>query len=156
MFRTIGSDRAKLERFSCPAISRKNQGNREPPHQRGLAIPLRSIASRLCETLGRKAILSRWLIFFFVLGFSLGCSQEGNMNTDERERKAKMKAFLESPEYKKAVEDRLALMKKEGEVREEAEWIGKTGLSEELERELPRYLRREFGQSLFDADSIKA
>lgn len=78
------------------------------------------------------------------------------MNTDESERKAKMKAFLESPEYKKAVEDRLALMKKEDEVREEAEWIGNTGLSEELERELPRYLRREFGQSLFDADSIKA
>lgn len=78
------------------------------------------------------------------------------MNADERERKEKIKAFLEGPEYKKSFEDRLALMKKEEEVREEAEWIGKTSLSEELERELPRYLRREFGQSLFDADSIKA
>ena len=29
---------------------------------------------------------------------------------------------------------------------EEAPWIGMTGLSEEDERELPRYLRREFGE----------
>lgn len=111
---------------------------------------------RSCGALDRKAMLSRWLIFSFVLGLSLGCSQEGNMSTGEREQKAKTKAFLESREYKKAVQDRLALMKKEEEVREEADWIGKTGLSEELERELPRYLRREFGQSLFDAGSIKA
>lgn len=113
-------------------------------------------AHRSRVALDRKAMLSRWLLFAFILGFSLGCSQDNNTSADERERKAMMKTFLESPEHKKAVEDRLALMKKEEEVREEAEWIGKTGLTEELERELPRYLRREFGQSLFDADSIKA
>ena len=110
----------------------------------------------LPQTLGRKTMLSRCPILLLALGFSLGCSRDGNMNADERELKEKMKAFLESPEYKESFEDRLALMKKEEAVREEAEWIGKTGLSEELERELPRYLRREFGQSLFDVDSIEA
>jgi hypothetical protein len=33
---------------------------------------------------------------------------------------------------------------------EEAPWIGRTGLDEATERELPRYLRREFGEFLED------
>lgn len=99
---------------------------------------------------------SRRQIFVLLSALSLGCSQEGNMSTDEREGRARIEAYLKSPEYKKAVDDRLALMEKEEEVREEAGWIGKTGLSEDLERELPRYLRRELGQSLFDSGSIKA
>ena len=40
--------------------------------------------------------------------------------------------------------------------REEAPWIGATGLSEELERELPRYLRREFGELYGDEGALKA
>lgn len=39
---------------------------------------------------------------------------------------------------------------------EEADWFGTTGLGEELERELPKYLRREFGELLLDEDSLKA
>jgi hypothetical protein len=38
---------------------------------------------------------------------------------------------------------------------EVASWFGKTGLSEEDERELPRYLRREFGEVGTD-DGLKA
>nr|WP_315489980.1 hypothetical protein [uncultured Rhodoferax sp.] len=38
---------------------------------------------------------------------------------------------------------------------EVAPWFGKTGLSEEAERELPRYLRREFGEVGAD-DGLKA
>jgi hypothetical protein len=45
---------------------------------------------------------------------------------------------------------------REQNFREEADWFGTTGLDEETERELPRYLRREFGESLFDEDSLKA
>ena len=39
---------------------------------------------------------------------------------------------------------------------EVADWIGRTGLAEETERELPRYLRRERGETLFDEDALKA
>jgi hypothetical protein len=43
-----------------------------------------------------------------------------------------------------------------GPENESAEWFGKTGLSEDIERELPRYLRREFGESLSEPTSLKA
>ncbi|MCC6929480.1 MAG: hypothetical protein IT359_10865 [Gemmatimonadaceae bacterium] len=39
---------------------------------------------------------------------------------------------------------------------EEASWFGRTGLDEATERELPRYLRREFGEFLDDPDGLKA
>jgi hypothetical protein len=39
---------------------------------------------------------------------------------------------------------------------EEADWIGRTGLAEDVERELPRYLRRERNETLFDEDALKA
>ena len=39
---------------------------------------------------------------------------------------------------------------------EEASWFGETGLDEETERELPHYLRRAYGESVFDEDSLKA
>jgi hypothetical protein len=64
--------------------------------------------------------------------------------------------FLQSPEYKKAFDEKLALMKAEGDVAEIAPWFGKTGLGEETERELPRYLRREFGESIFTPGALKA
>ena len=44
----------------------------------------------------------------------------------------------------------------EHEVREEADWFGKTGLDEATERELPRYLRRELGEYLDDPEGLKA
>jgi hypothetical protein len=44
----------------------------------------------------------------------------------------------------------------EEETLEFAEWIGRTGLDEATERELPRYLRREFGEFLDDPDGLKA
>jgi hypothetical protein len=105
---------------------------------------------------GRQVMPNRWPVVLFVLGVASGCGQDGNQGEDERDQGEKVRTFLESPEYKKAFEERRALMEKEDAVLEEAGWIGKTGLSEELERELPRYLRRELGQSLFDADSMKA
>jgi hypothetical protein len=56
-----------------------------------------------------------------------------------------------SPEFKKKVAERLAEMK-----REEAPWFGKTGLDDETERDLPQYLRREFGKPLSAPGSLKA
>lgn len=41
-------------------------------------------------------------------------------------------------------------------VRETAPWFGITGLSATIERELPRYLRRELGESDGEADSLTA
>lgn len=39
---------------------------------------------------------------------------------------------------------------------EAADWFGRTGLSEADERELPKYLRREFGELLLEEGSLKA
>jgi hypothetical protein len=39
---------------------------------------------------------------------------------------------------------------------EKADWIGKTGLPEAIEREIPHYLRREFGEFMGDPNSLKA
>ena len=57
---------------------------------------------------------------------------------------------------------RSMLKKSYGEVAKEyatletADWFGTTGLDEETERELSRYLRREFGERLSESDSLKA
>lgn len=40
--------------------------------------------------------------------------------------------------------------------KEQAEWFGRTGLAEGDERELPRYLRREFGEFLDEPGGLKA
>lgn len=37
-----------------------------------------------------------------------------------------------------------------------ADWMGRTGLDEATERELPRYLRREFGEFQGDPEGLKA
>jgi hypothetical protein len=44
----------------------------------------------------------------------------------------------------------------EQSLREEASWFGATGLPDEIERELPKYLRREFGELVLDDGSLKA
>ncbi len=67
-----------------------------------------------------------------------------------------MRAYLASPEYKKAVQEKLDLMRKEEQIVEVANWFGKTGLPDDTERELPRYLRREYGQSIFDKGALTA
>lgn len=65
-------------------------------------------------------------------------------------------ALLQSPEYQKAVAERRALMEQEASYLEDAPWFGRTGLGDALERELPRYLRREFGESVFEEGALKA
>ena len=60
------------------------------------------------------------------------------------------------PEFKQRFQARLDEMAKEESVIEIATWFGKTGLPEGDERELPRYLRREFGKLLAEPGSLKA
>lgn len=46
--------------------------------------------------------------------------------------------------------------KAEETVVETAEWFGTTGLSDDVERELPKYMRREAGELLLEEGSLKA
>ena len=72
------------------------------------------------------------------------------------EAQAKMQEYLKSPEYQKNVEEQLKRVEAEYAIKETADWFGKTGLEEEVERELPHYLRREMGESLLEEGSLKA
>ena len=88
-------------------------------------------------------------------GVIAGCGpSEGDMA--KKTGKDLAQSILQSDSYKNAVEERRALMEKEEKVLESADWFGKTGLPESTEREVPRYLRRELGESLFDPKSLKA
>lgn len=51
---------------------------------------------------------------------------------------------------------RSLLQTEEKYIHEQAEWFGKTGLGDEIERELPRYLRQEFGEMSGDAQALRA
>src|SRR5437868_3310291 len=102
-----------------------------------------------------------WCLAFLlpVIALWTGCrgtSEEQTGARSSQSLEAQMAAYLKSPEYRRAVEDRLALMKKEEQFLESAAWLGKTGLGEDVERELPRYLRRELGESVLDPGSLKA
>ena len=63
---------------------------------------------------------------------------------------------MQSPDYHARVREYREMLEREEAVREEADWIGQTRLPEEVERQLPHYLRLEFGESLFDDDGLKA
>lgn len=59
--------------------------------------------------------------------------------------------------FRRALKDSYAAMDEDYAIREEADWIGQTGLDEATERELAHYLRREFGERLSrDPDALKA
>lgn len=52
--------------------------------------------------------------------------------------------------------ERHAVRQAERALPEEADWIGRTGLPEDIERELPRYLRRELGEFLDQPGGLRA
>lgn len=58
--------------------------------------------------------------------------------------------------FRRTVRKQVAEAMADEAVQEEASWFGSTGLDEETERELPRYLRREFGERLSDEGALKA
>lgn len=67
-----------------------------------------------------------------------------------------LRQILQSPEFQQLQAARQRMRELEGRIREEADWFGQTGLPEDLERELPRYLRREFGETLLDPQGLRA
>jgi hypothetical protein len=62
----------------------------------------------------------------------------------------------DDPEYKAQIAHLHASYAAEETVREDAPWFGTTGLPEDIERDLPKYLRREFGELLLDEGSLAA
>jgi hypothetical protein len=80
-----------------------------------------------------------FVIVFLVVGHHLFAGKVHDPSEDLEEL-AKWKASCEAEET----------------VIESASWIGTTGLPESVERELPKYLRREFGERLLDRGSLRA
>ena len=96
------------------------------------------------------------LLFTASLALLLGCSDSEPDKRQSATPYTAVKIDPNDPEFKKRVQVRLDEMKKEESIREAALWFGKTGLPEDTERELPRYLRREFGHLLSQPGSLKA
>jgi alkylhydroperoxidase/carboxymuconolactone decarboxylase family protein YurZ len=104
-----------------------------------------------------KTIVHIISMMLLVICTTYGCGNKEAMDgNDESEIETHVKAALDSPAFKQAMEQRQALMEEEEDVKEEAVWFGTTGLSDEIERELPRYLRRELGESIFDEGALQA
>lgn len=100
----------------------------------------------------RKALIAVTSVAIWLLG----CGDSGPGKKAPVSEYSAGKFDPNGPEFKKRVQARLAEMKKEESIREEASWFGKTGLPEDAESELPRHLRREFGQLLSQPGSLKA
>ncbi len=63
---------------------------------------------------------------------------------------------MQTPEFRREYRTKQEQLQAEALVREEAPWLGQTGLTDEQERSMPRYVRMELGQSLQDANAVKA
>jgi hypothetical protein len=67
-----------------------------------------------------------------------------------------MRDAMRSDEYEGAVAAEIARQAAEDAVIEQAPWFGTTGLPDEVERRVPRYVRLEFGESLANAGALRA
>lgn len=85
-----------------------------------------------------------------------GCGDRTDSAPHDGSKVGGITVDVNSADFKKRMQARLDEMRKEEAVREEAPWFGRTGLSDDEERELPRYLRREFGTLLSEPGSLKA
>ena len=85
-----------------------------------------------------------------------GCEQAAPQSTGTAAASVAGKLDPKDPDFQKRVQARLEEMEREEAIREESPWFGTTGLPEEQERELPRYLRREFGQLLSQPGALRA
>lgn len=88
----------------------------------------------------------RLLCLLLLSSVLAACGQDSPEATDK----------LSIQEAKEIAKQKNDLIARERKVIEKASWFGKTGLSEDVERELPRYIRREFKQTIFDEKSLKA
>ena len=67
-----------------------------------------------------------------------------------------MRRIAMSPEVKARMAHYTDSREREEGTREDADWFGTTGLDDATERELPRYLRREFGELMDDDGALQA
>ena len=68
-----------------------------------------------------------------------------------------LRRLMNSKTWQRAYQKRQTLQEQENQIMEQAPWFGTTGLDEAWERELPHYLRREYGESLLeDEHALKA
>ena len=65
-------------------------------------------------------------------------------------------AHMKTPEFRREYRTKQEQLQNEAKVQESAPWIGSTGLTDDQERSLPRYVRMELGQSLQDANAVQA
>ena len=91
-----------------------------------------------------------------VLTLLVGCSDSNTGGQSAAPAYSAGMIDRKDPEFKKHVQAQLEEMRKEEAVQEEAAWFGRTGLTEETERRLPRYLRREFGVFLSQPGALQA
>ncbi len=94
----------------------------------------------------------RMLYFFLILAIALAALFLG--------RRAIFRFLFERLQRHPEYVARMALVERsyaaEETLTEEADWFGTTGLDDDLERELPKYLRRESGELLLEEGSLKA
>lgn len=65
-------------------------------------------------------------------------------------------AHMKTPEFRREYRTKQEQLQNEASVQESAAWLGTTGLTDEQERKLPRYVRMELGQSLQDSNAVQA
>ncbi len=126
-----------------------------PSSQTYLSVSsLRSATLKYAAVGGVRADMKSIGILILLL-LVVACEGTDN-NMNDKEIEDNIKSFITSDEFKKSVEEQQNRIEDEYNIKEVAEWFGKTGLGEEIERELPHYLRRELGESLFNTGSLKA
>lgn len=65
-------------------------------------------------------------------------------------------AHMKTPEFRREYRSKQEQLQHESAVQETAPWLGTTGLTDAQERQLPRYVRMELGQSLKDKNAVQA
>jgi ATP-dependent Clp protease adapter protein ClpS len=93
----------------------------------------------------RGKIVAFWLVIGIVIGLAWPWLESRETISDAEIQEARAKAM-----------ERYALVLQDQQTPEQAPWFGKTGLPDSVERHVSRYLRLEFGEILFDANSLKA
>ena len=63
---------------------------------------------------------------------------------------------MKTPEFRREYRTKQEQLQSESATPETAAWLGTTGLTDAQERNLPRYVRMELGQSLKDSNAVQA
>jgi hypothetical protein len=91
----------------------------------------------------RRGLLS--VMAIIVVTLIAGCDDSATTASTSKDKQS-------AADYKSRQQE----IEREKKIVETAPWFGKTGLGDSIERNLPRYVRHELGQVIFDSDSVKA